>query len=76
VEIKKDNQATITIVKNPTFHAKTKHIDVAVHYTRQLIEANMITITYINTKKNAADGFTKPLKKALHEKFTSMLGLD
>jgi hypothetical protein len=52
-----DFQATITMVKNPIFYAKTTHIDVAIHYTQQLVEENKITIIYVSTKKNAADGF-------------------
>ncbi|KAI1000057.1 hypothetical protein K3495_g8141 [Podosphaera aphanis] len=39
-----DNKAAIELTKNPVFHAKTKHIDLAAHYVRELISDGRIFI--------------------------------
>ncbi|KAA3467260.1 Retrovirus-related Pol polyprotein from transposon TNT 1-94 [Gossypium australe] len=33
-----DNKATITMTKNPTFHGRTKHIDIRYHFIRDLVQ--------------------------------------
>ena len=60
-----DNKATIELTKNPVYHAKTKHIDMAVHYARELIEENRIKVEYIGTKYELADCLTKCLGKTI-----------
>ena len=39
VEILCDNQSALKLMKNPTYHARTKHISVQYHFVRELIEA-------------------------------------
>ena len=38
VQIYSDNQGCIALAENPEDHARSKHIDVQYHYTRQLVE--------------------------------------
>lgn len=71
-----DNKAAIELSKNPVFHAKTKHIDVAAHFVRELVEDNRITIKYVNTKAQLADCLTKCLGKLQYQKLYSLMNLD
>jgi hypothetical protein len=38
VRIECDSQSGIFLAKNPTYHSKTKHIDVQYHFVRDMIE--------------------------------------
>lgn len=58
-----DNQSAIQFVKNPEFHQKTKHIDVRYHFIRECQASGEISISYIETQKQMADNFTKPMAK-------------
>jgi hypothetical protein len=70
-----DNQSAIALVKNPEFHVRTKHIDIAIHYVRELVEDNLIDIQYISTKEMLADILTKPLPKQRHTEIVRKIKL-
>jgi hypothetical protein len=70
-----DNQAAIAISHHPEFHARTKHIDIAHHFLRDLIESGTIETTYIQTRENLADVFTKGLPRPLHQDLTYGIGV-
>lgn len=61
-----NNQGAIALAKNPEFHARSKHIDIQWHYQREKVADNFITLKYVPTSEQIADGLTKPLTK---EKF-------
>src|SRR2546423_13951861 len=50
-----DNQGTIALAKNPTHHAKMKHVDVQLHFIRDHIEKGTIKIRYCPTEDMLAD---------------------
>ncbi|CAG7637709.1 unnamed protein product [Allacma fusca] len=70
-----DNQTAIRLVKNPEMHSRTKHIDVRYHYIRELVEDEQISVDYIPTTEQLADGLTKPLMKGKLDENRSGLGL-
>jgi hypothetical protein len=57
------------------FHARSKHTDVQYHYIRELKEAGVIDIRYIQTGEMAADCLTKLLKRQKFAANLMMLGL-
>lgn len=71
-----DNKAAIELTKNPVFHARTKHVDVAAHFVRELVEDNRITVSYVNTKLQLADCLTKCLGKQQYQQLCSLMNLD
>ena len=56
-----DNQACISIAKDPVAHRRTKHFDIRYHYIRELVSSGKVTVDYINTADMIADVLTKPL---------------
>ncbi|GJQ90596.1 putative ribonuclease H-like domain-containing protein [Tanacetum coccineum] len=54
-----DNESTICIVKNPVFHAKTKHIEIRHHFIRDSYEKRLIQVIKIHTDHNVVDFLTK-----------------
>ena len=75
VTIKGDNRGALALAKNPEFHARTKHIDIRYHFVRQKVEEGLIELEWTGTAANIADGMTKPLGRAVFDKFRSAIGM-
>ena len=56
-----DNTNAISLVKNPYFHGKVKHIKVRHHFLRDNVEKGEIVMRRVETEKQLADIFTKSL---------------
>mgnify|MGYP001405694973 FL=1 len=70
-----DNQAAIAIAHHPEYHARTKHIDIALHFLRDHVQSRSLNTVYVNTRDNLADILTKGLARPLHEDLTYRIGL-
>ena len=70
-----DNQAAIAIAHHLEFHARTKHIDIAYNFLRDLVESGTLDIVYVPSRENLADLFTKGLPKPFHWELTNGLGV-
>uniref|UniRef100_A0A803L1D0 Retrovirus-related Pol polyprotein from transposon TNT 1-94 n=1 Tax=Chenopodium quinoa TaxID=63459 RepID=A0A803L1D0_CHEQI len=56
-----DSQSAIHLVKNPTFHARSKHIGVRYHWIREVFEAKLLHLEKIHTDHNGSYMMTKTL---------------
>eukprot|EP00253_Pinus_taeda_P011706 PITA_11706 len=59
IRIDCDSQSEIFLANNPTYHSKTKHIDVQYHFVRDMIEDKKALLVKVDTLKNTADALTK-----------------
>ena len=70
-----DNQSAIKLATNHANSNRTKHIDVRNHFCRQEHNMGHVTIEYVPTDSQVADGFTKPLGSTKWKHFLSLLRL-
>jgi hypothetical protein len=70
-----DNQGAMALANNPSHHRRSKHIAIRFHYIREAVESKTITLTYIATRLQIADIFTKALPHAAHVQHFGGLGL-
>ena len=70
-----DNSGSIILTKDPSFHARTKHIDVQYHFVHELVQSKEITFQYLPTVEMPADILMKALACPKHTQFLKMLGL-
>jgi hypothetical protein len=75
VLLKGDNQAALSLVQDAHTHDRSKHIDVAYHYVRDLHKKQRIKVSFVGTRDMVADGMTKPLPGSQFERFVGQLGL-
>jgi hypothetical protein len=54
MKISRDNQSAIFMAKNPTYHSKTKHIDVQYHFVRDMVQRNKVLLEKVDTLENIA----------------------
>jgi hypothetical protein len=71
--IYEDNKGAIAMSQNPTSYAKTKHIHIRYHYTRELLRQQYITVAYRATGEMIADTLTKPLSRDMFRTFCNQL---
>jgi hypothetical protein len=62
-EIGQDNMATITLINDGHFNARTRHIDLRFHHTHQQQQLNVLQVKYLDTHNMSADALTKQLPK-------------
>lgn len=70
-----DNTSAINIAKNPVQHSRTKHIEIRYHFLRDNVEKGTIVLEFVESEKQLADIFTKPLDRSRFEFLRSELGV-
>ncbi|KAE8661079.1 Soluble inorganic pyrophosphatase [Hibiscus syriacus] len=59
----------VAMTANPVYHAKSKHVELDVHFVREKVALKQVLINYVPGSHQVADGFTKPLVAARFEVF-------
>jgi hypothetical protein len=72
-KIYEDNQAAIALTKNPS-GSNVRYLELGMAAIREQIVLGSIEVSYVNTTKNIADFFTKPLVGESFYRFREALG--
>lgn len=75
IEVLCDYLAAISTVKEQRGLSKAKHIEIRHHYLRNLFEQQEINTSHIESSRNTADIFTKPLSTQKFNNLKQDLGL-
>ena len=71
-----DNQSAVHLIKNPTFHERSKHIDIKFHFMRDVVNRGVIKVAKVSTEDNLADVLTKALPIAKFKHCLNLVGLE
>ena len=70
-----DNRSCLALAENPTFHARSKHIDIRHHFIRDVLSKNIFSVKHISSEDQVADFLTKGLLRIQHEYCVTSAGL-
>jgi hypothetical protein len=70
-----DNTSAINISKNPVHYSRTKHIDIRHHFLRDLVESEVVSLSFIPTDNQLADILNKPLDGSRFESLVKAIGV-
>lgn len=70
-----DNQGTLDLVKNPEHHSKSRHMDIQLHYLREVVNDGYVATAHVSTRNMIADIFTKPLAAPAFKELREKLGV-
>jgi Reverse transcriptase (RNA-dependent DNA polymerase) len=70
-----DNQSAIAIAKNPVFHGRSKHIDIKLHFIRDLVAEKIVELKFVTSANQKADVLTKTLVLSTFETLRMKLGV-
>nr|GEX12249.1 ribonuclease H-like domain-containing protein [Tanacetum cinerariifolium] len=62
-----DNVSTVYLSSNPVQHQRTKHIEIDIHFVRELVSTGHIRVVHFPSHYQYADIFTKGLPTALFD---------
>ncbi|XP_076906863.1 uncharacterized protein LOC143563131 [Bidens hawaiensis] len=70
-----DNVSAIYLSGNPVQHQRTKHIELDIHFVRELVQRGHIRVLHVPSRHQIADIFTKGLPRVLFDDFRSSLNI-
>lgn len=56
-----DNLSAVSLSHNPVLHARTKHMELDVHFLREKVVPQALSVVHVPAAAQVADIFTKPL---------------
>ncbi|GKB69622.1 ribonuclease H-like domain-containing protein [Tanacetum coccineum] len=70
-----DNVSPVYMPANPVQHQQTKHIEIDIHFVRDMVTAGEVRVLHVPSRYQYANIFTKGLPSALFEEFRSSLSV-
>jgi hypothetical protein len=68
-----DNVSAVYLSHDPVHHRRTKHVEIDIHFVRELVALDELRIVYVPTDLQYADIMTKGLPQAIFDKFKTSL---
>lgn len=68
-----DNLSNVLLSHNPILHARTKHIELDIHFVRERVMANKLKIQHVPAPTQLADIIIKPLSNATFQDLRNKL---
>ncbi|GJU96535.1 ribonuclease H-like domain-containing protein [Tanacetum coccineum] len=70
-----DNVSVVYSSSNPVQHQRTKHIEIDIHFVRDLVSTGQVRVLHVPSHCQYANIFTRGLPTALFEEFRSSLSV-
>nr|GEZ78014.1 ribonuclease H-like domain-containing protein [Tanacetum cinerariifolium] len=70
-----DNVSAVYLSSNPVQHQCTKHIEIDIHFVRDLVATGQVRVLHISSRFQYADIITKGLSSALFDEFRDSLSV-
>ena len=69
------NQSAIHLTRNQGFHERTKHIDVQLHFIKEIVSSQKVKVVKVHTDDNPADSIAKLVTLIKFDKCMSLTGV-
>lgn len=69
----RDTISVVMISHNSVLHARTKHVELNIHFVREQVTTNKLLIQHIPSTLQIADAITKPLSHTIFQAFKDKL---
>lgn len=70
-----DNISVVYLSNNPVQHQRTKHVEIDIHFVRELIQIGRVCVIHVPTDHQYAEIFTKGLPRHLFNRFNTSLSI-
>ncbi|GKC12866.1 ribonuclease H-like domain-containing protein, partial [Tanacetum coccineum] len=70
-----DYVSAVYMSVNPVQHQRTKHIEIDIHFVREMVTVGQVRVLHVSSRFQYADIFTKGLPSELFEEFRSSLSI-
>ena len=70
-----DNMSTIALASNPVLHARTKHIEIDLHFVREKVKEKRLELRYVPTTYQIVDILTTPLGYQLFSRLRNKMSI-
>ncbi|XP_022023573.1 uncharacterized mitochondrial protein AtMg00810-like [Helianthus annuus] len=70
-----DNISAVYLSGNPVQHQRTKHIELHIHFVRELVQRGQVRVLHVPSRFQIVDIFTKGLPRILFDDFRSSLNI-
>ncbi|KAL6286574.1 hypothetical protein ACE6H2_010964 [Prunus campanulata] len=70
-----DDKATMNVAHNPVQHDHTKNAEVDRHFIKEKLEAELVTMPFVNSENQLADILTKTVSSKVYYDSLDKLGI-